>query len=49
VVFAMQGFSKETKLSYSKHKPAHMSEEAWVQISSSVARTFLATQESFKA
>ena len=45
VVFALHGFSKDTKLSYSKHKPAHMSDEAWAQISPSVARTFLATQE----
>jgi hypothetical protein len=41
----MQGFSKTTKLSYSKQKPMHMSEDAWMQISPSVARTFLATQE----
>jgi hypothetical protein len=46
VVFAMQGFSKDTKLSYSKHKPSHMSDDAWAQISPSVARTFLATQKS---
>jgi spermidine synthase len=45
VVFAMHGFSKDTKLSYSKNKPPQMSEEAWVQISPSVARTFLATQK----
>jgi hypothetical protein len=45
VVFAMHGFSKDTKLSYSKHKPEHLSAEAWAQISPSVARTFLATQE----
>jgi spermidine synthase len=49
VVFAMDGFSKDTKLSYSKHKPAHMSDEAWAQISPSVARTFLATQEKSKS
>jgi spermidine synthase len=49
VVFAMDGFSKDTKLSYSKHKPAHMSEDAWAQISPSVARTFLATQEKSKS
>jgi hypothetical protein len=46
VVFAMQGYSKDTKLSYSKHKPVNMSDEAWEQISPSVARTFLATQKS---
>jgi spermidine synthase len=49
VVFAMDGFAKDTKLSYSKHKPAHMSEDAWAQISPSVARTFLATQEKSKS
>jgi spermidine synthase len=49
VVFAMHGFSKTTKFSYTKHKPAHMSDEAWAQISPSVARTFLATQEKTKA
>ena len=46
VVFAMHGFSKDTKLSYSKLKPAHMGQEAWAQISPSVARTFLETQRS---
>jgi spermidine synthase len=45
VAFAMHGYSKDTKFSYSKHRPAHMSDEAWVQISPSVARVFLATQE----
>lgn len=45
VVFAMHGYSKDTKFSYSKHRPAHMSDEAWAQISPSVARVFLATQE----
>jgi spermidine synthase len=49
VVFAMHGFSKHTKLSFSKHKPAQLSDEAWVQISSSVARVFLATQEKLQA
>jgi spermidine synthase len=44
VVFAMNDFSNATKIIFSKHKPAHMSDEAWVQISASVARTFLATQ-----
>ena len=46
VVFAIRGFSKETKFSYKNQKPEHISEEAWVQISASLARTFLATQES---
>ena len=44
VVFARHGFSQERKLTYSKHKPMHLSDEAWVQISPSVARVFLATQ-----
>jgi hypothetical protein len=48
VVFAMQGFSKDTKFRFSKQKPEHMTDEAWAQISPSVARTFLATQESDK-
>jgi spermidine synthase len=47
VVFAMNDFSKDIKLSYSKHKPAHLSDEAWVQISPSIARTFLETQSTF--
>lgn len=45
VVFAVHDLSKEIKLTFSKHKPSHMSEEAWAQISSSVARVFLATQK----
>jgi hypothetical protein len=49
VVFATHGFSKDTKFSFNKHKPAHMSEEAWVQISPSVARVFLATQDKLKS
>jgi len=49
VVFAMHGFSKDTKFSFNKHQPAHMSEEAWVQISPSVARVFLATQDKLKS
>ena len=44
IVFAMNHFSKDTPLTYSKHKPAHWSDEAWAQISASVARVFLATQ-----
>ncbi len=44
VVFALHGFSKDAKFSYSNQKPAQMSDEAWVQIAPSVARTFLATQ-----
>jgi len=45
VVFAMRGVSQEAKLSYSKQKPTYMSDEAWVQVAPSVARTFLATQD----
>jgi hypothetical protein len=44
VVFAVHDFSKETKLTFSKQKPAHLSDEAWAQISSSMARVFLSTQ-----
>jgi spermidine synthase len=45
VVFAMHGVSQEVKPSFSKQKPAYMSDEAWVQVAPSVARTFLATQD----
>jgi spermidine synthase len=48
VVFAMHDFSKETKITFSKHKPTHMGDEAWAQISPSVARVFLAMQEKTK-
>jgi hypothetical protein len=44
VVFAVHDFSKETKLTFSKHKPVHLSDEAWAQISPSMARVFLSTQ-----
>jgi len=44
VVFAMSDFSRDTKITFSKHTPVHMSHEAWAQISPSVARVFLATQ-----
>jgi hypothetical protein len=45
VVFAMHGYSKDNPIKFSKHTPAHLSEEAWAQVSSSVARVFLATQK----
>ncbi len=45
VVFAMHDFSKDTKITFSKNKPAHLSDEAWAQISASIARVFLATQD----
>ncbi|WP_310626255.1 hypothetical protein [Limnohabitans sp.] len=44
IVFAVNDFPKDAQLTFSKHKPAHLSDEAWVQISSSVARVFLATR-----
>jgi spermidine synthase len=44
VVFAIGDFSKDTKITFNKQKPAHMSEDAWAQISPSVARVFLATK-----
>jgi spermidine synthase len=45
VIFAMQGFSKNTKYTFDKQRPKHLSEEAWTQVSSSVARVFLATHQ----
>nr|WP_315228342.1 fused MFS/spermidine synthase [uncultured Limnohabitans sp.] len=46
IVFAMRDFSKETPLTFSKHKPAHMSEAMWEQVRPSMARVFLATKSS---
>jgi hypothetical protein len=45
VVFAMQGHFNDKRTRYSKHKPAHLSDEAWAQISPSMARVFLAMQD----
>ena len=45
VVFAMQDFSRDKKLIFIKQQPAHISEEGWSQISASVARVYLATQD----
>jgi spermidine synthase len=45
VVFAMHGFTPNNKLTFSKHKPAHMDEEGWRQIAPSLARVYLAIQE----
>jgi spermidine synthase len=45
VVFAMQDFSRDKKLIFTKQQPAHISEEGWSQISASVARVYLATQD----
>jgi spermidine synthase len=45
VVFAMHGVLKKQSFTFSKHKPAHLSDEAWTQISPSVARVFLEIQK----
>jgi hypothetical protein len=45
VVFAMQDFSRYKKLIFTKQQPAYISEEGWSQISASVARVYLATQD----
>jgi spermidine synthase len=48
VVFAMHGHFNDKRTRYSKHKPEHLSDEAWVQISPSMARVFLAMQDKCK-
>ena len=45
VVFAMHDAKAEKNWTFNKQKPTFMSEEAWTQISASVARVYLATQE----
>jgi spermidine synthase len=45
VAFAMHGLNPSNKLTFSKHKPAHMDEEGWRQIAPSLARVYLAIQE----
>jgi spermidine synthase len=45
VVFAMHDAKAEKNWTFNKQKPTFMSEEAWAQISASVARVYLATQE----
>lgn len=45
VVFAMNGVFKDQSLTFSKYKPVHLSDEAWQQVSPSVARVFLATHQ----
>ncbi|MFM2426414.1 MAG: hypothetical protein RL707_240 [Pseudomonadota bacterium] len=45
VVFAMNDLPSERKITFSKTKPAAISEEAWDQIFPSMARVFLASQE----
>ena len=45
VVFAVHDFSRDKKLAFSKQPPTQMAEEGWSQISASVARVYLATQE----
>lgn len=49
VVFAMNGVFKDQSFTFSKHKPAHLSDEAWQQISPSVARVFLAMHQEAQA
>jgi spermidine synthase len=45
VVFAMEDAKSEKNWTFNKQKPTAMSEEAWSQISASVARVYLATQD----
>lgn len=45
VVFAVRDARPDETWRFSKHKPSFMSEEGWSQISASVARVYLATQE----
>jgi spermidine synthase len=45
VVFAMNGVFKDQSFTFSKHKPAHLSDEAWQQVSPSLARVFLVLQD----
>jgi spermidine synthase len=44
VVFAMNGYLADRPVLFSKRQPAHLSDEAWVQVSPSMARVFLALQ-----
>jgi len=45
VVFAMDDAKPEKNWTFNKQKPTSMSDEAWSQISASVARVYLATQD----
>jgi spermidine synthase len=45
VVFAMDDAKSEKNWTFNKQKPTSMSDEAWSQISASVARVYLATQD----
>ena len=45
VVFALDDAKSEKNWTFNKQKPTSMSEEAWSQISASVARVYLATQD----
>jgi spermidine synthase len=44
VVFAMNGHLADRPVLFSKRQPAHLSDEAWAQVSPSMARVFLAVQ-----
>ena len=46
IVFAMRDVAKDKPFTFSKNKPAHMSEAMWDQVRPSMARVFLATQSS---
>lgn len=46
VVFAMHDVRSDKKWTFSKQKPTFMDEDAWSQISASVARVYVATQKS---
>jgi spermidine synthase len=45
VVFAVREFRRDQKLLFTKQQPAHLSAEGWSQISASVARVYLASQD----
>jgi spermidine synthase len=49
VVFAMNGHLADRPVLFSKRQPAHLSDEAWIQVSPSMARVFLALQKSVQA
>jgi spermidine synthase len=48
VVFAVQEGSPENKWTFTPQRPTQMIEEGWSQISASVARVYLATQDKAK-
>ena len=45
VVFAMNGDLADHPVLFRKQKPAHLTDEAWAQVSPSMARVFLALQD----